>query len=150
MRIFISARYGRREEMIQRAAELVEAGHEIVSRWLYVDGMTEDAREVEAATKSMPVLKAMPFAIEDLSDLDNAEVFIAFTEETSSPYGRGGRHVEYGIALEGFFNHQLKNIFIIGPRENIFHCLPGDFSRYIYHYPKWDLKQVKAKLDTVA
>ena len=54
MRIFISARYGRREEMIQRGAELIEAGHEIVSRWLYVDGMTEDAREVEAATKTMP------------------------------------------------------------------------------------------------
>ena len=150
MRIFISARYGRREEMIQRGAELIEAGHEIVSRWLYVDGTTEDAREVEAATKTMPFFKALGFANDDLHDLNTAEIFIAFTEETSSPYGRGGRHVEYGMALEKFFNHRLKNIFIIGPRENIFHCLPGDFTRFIYHYPEWDLKAVKEKLDTLA
>ena len=150
MRIFLSARYGRREEMIQRGAELVEAGHEIVSRWLYVDGMTEDAREVEAATESMPVFKAMPFAIQDLSDLDNAEVFIAFTEETSSPYGRGGRHVEYGIALERHRRNMLDLIIVIGPRENIFHCVKGSAHRPVYHLPRWDLKDVKAKLDTLS
>lgn len=40
---------------------------------------------------------------------------------------RGGRHVEYGIALA-----LEKAVIVVGPQENIFHLLPQ-----VEHYPDW-------------
>jgi hypothetical protein len=46
---------------------------------------------------------------------------------TSAGGGKGGRHVEYGLALG-----LGKRLIICGPRENIFHTLPQ-----VEHYPDW-------------
>lgn len=68
------------------------------------------------------------FALEDWDDLMRAEVCISFTEPPRKPStSRGGRHVEYGAALAaGLY------CFVIGPQENVFHCMPG-----IPIYPDW-------------
>jgi len=46
------------------------------------------------------------------------EVVISFTEHPRSTNSRGGRHVEFGIALG-----QMLRVWIVGPRENVFHCM---------------------------
>jgi hypothetical protein len=45
-----------------------------------------------------------------------AEMVISFT----GGGGKGGRHVEFGLAVAAG-----KRLVVIGPRENVFHCLPG-------------------------
>lgn len=56
---------------------------------------------------------------------------ISFTEPPRSGASRGGRHVEYGIALA-----RGVRVIVVGFRENIFHWLPQvefhqDFSTVI-------------------
>jgi hypothetical protein len=86
---------------------LVRAGHTITSSWVggWHDGVPERTS-----------------AIEDLHDLLDADCIVAFTEEPTEQVSwaaRGGRHVEFGIAIA-----KGKRLCIIGPRENVFHHLP--------------------------
>jgi len=46
-------------------------------------------------------------------------VLLFFSEPPDSHSKRGGRHVEFGLALAWG-----KRLMIVGPRENVFHCLP--------------------------
>ena len=61
-------------------------------------------------------------AAEDLEDVLRADCLVSFTEEPAAGVAwaaRGGRHVEFGIALA-----MGKRLCVVGPRENIFHHLP--------------------------
>ena len=58
------------------------------------------------------------FASEDWSDLLGSDICISFTETPRNTHSRGGRHVEFGAALA-----LGKRCIIVGPRENVFHCL---------------------------
>lgn len=110
MKVYLAARYSRRDEMRARRDQLARAGHIVTSCWL--------DQPYEAAEALAPHLYAR-IAKQDLADLWNAEAVIAFTEPTSVPNdSRGGRHVEFGLAVAWH-----KAIFIVGPRENIFHYL---------------------------
>jgi hypothetical protein len=51
--------------------------------------------------------------------VNGADVVINFTEPPRSKANRGGRHVEYGIALA-----KGLRVIVVGYRENIFHWLP--------------------------
>ena len=107
MRIYIAARYDRRFEMLGVASELMRAGHEVTSRW--IEGGRGDDPELVAA-------------IEDIADLGRADCLVTFTERperTVAWAARGGRHVEFGIALA-----TGKRLCIVGLRENVFHHLP--------------------------
>lgn len=107
MRIYIAARYDRRFEMLRVASDLMRAGHEITSRW--IEGGRGDDPELVAA-------------IEDVGDLERADCLVTFTERPERNVAwaaRGGRHVEFGIALA-----TGKRLCIVGPRENVFHHLP--------------------------
>jgi crossover junction endodeoxyribonuclease RusA len=57
------------------------------------------------------------FAADDFQDIKSCDLLIAFTEADMHP--RGSRHVELGIALA-----LGKKIIVVGPRENVFCCLP--------------------------
>lgn len=145
MRIFLSARYGRREEMLRRAKELegetttFPGRSEIVSLWIYSHG---EATSTELAEESMPK-EAKAFAIDDLEDLDRAQVFIAFTEKPNNPFGRGGRHVEFGYAFRRLIESNLDTIIIVGPEENIFHALPTFIgSGRLYHVKQWNQEKI--------
>ena len=52
---------------------------------------------------------------------------IFFSETLESGFLTGGRHVEFGVAVEAG-----KPIYVIGGKENIFHWLPG-----VSHYDTW-------------
>jgi len=106
MKIYIAARYDRRFEMLGVAATLNRAGHEVTSTW--IAGRADDLELVAA--------------VEDLGDLARAECLVAFTEPPERGVAwaaRGGRHVEFGVALAAG-----KRLCVVGPRENIFHHLP--------------------------
>jgi nucleoside 2-deoxyribosyltransferase len=119
MWLYFAGRYGRREELKRYAGELRAMGITVTSRWL--DGAHEDDNGTPE--------EAERFAIEDLKDLDVADVLVAFTESPGAVpnRARGGRHVEFGYALA-----KGKQVCVVGHRENVFCYLPdvGHFKNF--------------------
>lgn len=111
MKIYIAARYGRKEEARTISEILQEYGHTVTSTWMY---QVED----EMLREQGPNVPAQ-FAAKDLDEIRAADMLLALSEEESNSYGRGGRHVEFGYAMA-----LEKVMCIIGPLENLFH----------YHY----------------
>lgn len=116
MKFYIAARFSRRPECNDLAHRLKSLGHEVTSRWVKPDtdhvmptGLSAQAADSERER----------FAREDFADVLACEAMVSFTEEPRSNT-RGGRHVEFGMAAA-----LGRSLFIIGPRETVFHHLPG-------------------------
>ena len=123
-RIYLAARYSRREEFCRYREQLESLGHIVTSRWL--GGNHEvDNRGLSVEGEASERIR---FALEDWEDLESADVCVSFTETPRSSNSRGGRHVEFGAALA-----LKKHCVVIGPRENVFHCLPR-----VELHPGWD------------
>jgi hypothetical protein len=152
---YLAGRFERREELI--AAETVLKEHNILpgSRWLHKES---DMRKIDDAHRE-------EWATKDIEDVLNADMVIFFSEDLTRPwkYGegdcvfatedeepdgtphlfvpaiwaRGGRHVEYGVALA-----QGISIAVIGPKENLFHYYPREFpsteERQVQHFATLD------------
>ena len=125
--IYLAARYGRREELCGYREQLRALGHIVTSRWL--DGAhqiyqgqplgRDYERAVEEGHAETVPLRGH-FAAEDLADVMAADTLVSFTERPRAEASRGGRHVEYGIALA-----LALRVIVVGHRENVFHCLPA-------------------------
>lgn len=132
MKIYLAARYSRREELCAYRSQLRALGHSVQARWLdgkhqlsdkgapigdhgeeLVEGVDDGSTQVRNAE-----LRAH-FANDDWEDVTAAELVINFTEPPRSNASRGGRHVEFGIALA-----KGTRCIVVGHRENIFHWLP--------------------------
>lgn len=112
--IYIAGRFSRRPEANELARRLQGLGHTITSRWVKPDcdhvlptGLSQQAADEERRR----------FAEEDVADVLACDWMISLMEEPRSN-GRGGRHVEFGMALG-----LNKRLTIIGPRETVFHHL---------------------------
>ncbi len=137
MRIYLAARYSRREELQGYRAELEQRGHEVTSRWVWTDH--------DLPLDADPGLGGLGvrFAMEDWEDLLRSDCVISFTEDPTQRVpgrARGGRHVEFGIALavralrfKGCLHHGREcalrppvpfRPIVVGARENVFHHLP--------------------------
>ena len=115
MKVYLASRYSRREEMVIHAADLRGAGFDVTSRWINGNHqISDEGLSVEAKAE-----ERARFAIEDYDDLAKADIVINFTESPRATNSRGGRHVEFGIAIA-----LGKCVLVVGPRENVFHCLP--------------------------
>lgn len=125
MLIFLAARYSRLPELNVYRTQLEAAGHRVTSRWL--NGGHEIVRDVQGLSAQVANAERERLAIEDWNDMKEAEVVVSFTEEPRSTNGRGGRHVEFGGALA-----LGKTCVVVGPRENVFHHLPG-----LQHHSTW-------------
>lgn len=111
MRFYLAARFSRAEELRSYAKELEELGHEVTSRWLYSHKKDEADGPYTDAERRV-------FATEDVADVILADTLVAFTEDSKANTfraGRGGRHVELGIAIG-----LGKRVYVVGPRENVF------------------------------
>lgn len=113
MRIYIAGRYSRRDYFREVRDRLLAAGHQVTSRWLEEDKplqtqMGDDSDEFYVETSRV-----------DLEDIYNANAVLFFSEDPLVGTPRGGRHVEFGYALG-----LLKPIYVVGPRENVFHYNP--------------------------
>lgn len=114
--VYIAARFSRRPECHELAKFMASRGHYITSRWVLPNadhviptGMSEQAADAERQR----------FAEEDFNDVISCDWMVSLTEEPRNN-SRGGRHVEFGMALA-----LLKCVTIIGPRETVFHHLPN-------------------------
>ncbi len=128
-RIYLAARYSRREELCRyreqiEAIERSDVSFKVVARWLDGNHQVDDrglSVEGESSERER-------FARENVADVASAYMVISFTETPRSTSSRGGRHVEMGIALG-----MDKRVVVVGPRENVFHCLPQ-----IEIFPTWE------------
>ena len=129
--IYIAGRYDRREELSEYADILRDKGFIVDCRWLLGTHQIHPHAEkvdVDKHPEHGVTLLARPFAEDDVEDVFSADTLIFFSEPPDSHSKRGGRHVEFGMALA-----QGKRIIVIGDRENIFHCLPQ-----IERFDTWD------------
>lgn len=133
MKIYLAARYSRHDELQGYARDLEEVHHTITSRWIRGGHQISDTGLSEEGS----VEERERFALEDMADLDEADWVISFTEEPRSGHSRGGRHVEFGYALA-----LEKRCTVVGPRENVFHCLP-----MIAVFPDWEAVRQALKAD---
>ena len=106
-RVYLAARYDRRLEMAAKARELEDHGFTVTSRW--VQGLHEGATDPATLGRC---------AWDDLEDIEQADIFITFTEAPDAGYTSGGRHVELGYALANDLS-----VIVVGPAENVFHHL---------------------------
>ncbi len=139
MRIYLAARYSRREELCIYRDELIKAGHDVRARWLNGEHQINETgapigNQGEAlvegdggGTSAEAHALRTQFAQDDWEDVNAAELVISFTEAPRSKANRGGRHVEYGIALAN-----RSRVIVVGHRENIFHWLPQ-----VEFFPTW-------------
>lgn len=120
--IYIAGRYDRREELAGYAQELRDRGFTVDCRWLLgTHQIHPNAEKVDVAVHPEHgiTIEAAPFAQDDYEDLKKADTIVFFSERPESYSKRGGRHVEFGMALAWG-----KRLIVIGDRENVFHCLP--------------------------
>lgn len=115
MKIYLAARYSRHPEMRQYRGELERLGHVVTSRW--INGEHQMAESTMFSSEG--VTEVERFANEDFDDLMKSDCVISFTEAPRSHTGRGGRHVEFGIALGNGMD-----VIVVGHRENVFHYMP--------------------------
>lgn len=113
MRWYLAASFSRQEEMRGYRTALLNQGEEVQARWI-----TDHTSSVEHDTDD----QRTEDAIHDIEDITKCEAVMFFSETPDAPgiRKRGGRHVEYGIALA-----LNKRVVIIGERENVFHYLPS-------------------------
>lgn len=117
MRFYLAARFGRKEQLLNVRKWLRLLGHEVTSRWL--DTTWEDS-DPNVSSVAPPEYREK-YCLIDLEDVLAAECLISFTERPDDSAGkRGGRHVEFGVALQAG-----KPLIIVGERENIFHHHPS-------------------------
>ena len=127
MKIYLAARYDRREEMCQHAETLRALGHEVTARWLMgTHQLYPSPEKIDAMAENVPV-EAMPFARDDYEDVRVCDCLVLFSETPKSYSKRGGRHVEFGLALAWD-----KLVCVVGPAENVFHRLPQ-----VALFPTW-------------
>lgn len=126
--IYLASRYSRREELCEYREQLRLDGHLVQARWLDGEHQLSDigtpiGDSGEALVESGDCKRAAElrakFADDDWQDVSTAEIVVSFTEPPRSSANRGGRHVEFGIALA-----RAARCIVVGYRENIFHWLP--------------------------
>lgn len=144
MNIYLASRYSRREELCGYRAELHAIGHRVTSRWLNGKHQISDGGKPigdhgealiegdDGGTSDEAARLRCEFASEDVNDVLDASCIIAFTEPPRSSASRGGRHVEFGIALglELIRRQHCPSdgprfrMIVVGYRENLFCWLP--------------------------
>jgi nucleoside 2-deoxyribosyltransferase len=122
MKAYLASRYTRRDELRTYAKLLEQFGVEITSRWL------DEAEPLQSEMGDHSDEFYVKTAAIDLEDVDAADVLIFFSEDPLVGTKRGGRHFEHGYAYA-----KKKPIFVIGPKENVFHYSPG-----VHHYGSLD------------
>ncbi len=135
MKIYLGARYPRREELRGYAEELAQRRHTVVSTWVTRETAPEDAAPEGDERRMTPEQQAR-LALRDLGELTSADAAAFFTEEcgsTAENASRGGRHVEFGYALGACAGP----VIVVGPREALFYHHPRvvrliDFAALLY------------------
>lgn len=130
-RYYLAARYSRREEICEYGQALREIGGVVECRWLLGTHQLHPGAgkiDVENHPEHGTSMEAAPFAADDVEDVADSDTIVFFSEPPDTG-NRGGRHVEFGMAIA-----LGKRLVVIGPRENVFHTLPQ-----VERYDNWPL-----------
>ena len=114
MRVYLAARYSRKNEIKALIPVFGAHGISVGSRWLN-ETISPDSTLADCSPEYLEEQ-----ASADLEDIEACDTFVFFSEDPLVGTPRGGRHVEFGYALR-----LGKKIAVIGRPENIFHFLPG-------------------------
>ena len=110
VRVYLAAKFDRRDEMRAVADTLHTCGHDVVSRWLNAE---KDDSESDDAAQTL-------WAIVNIADVLRCDVLVFFSERAGSPgAARGGRQVDLGAALAAG-----KKVIVVGPVEHVYHRHP--------------------------
>ncbi len=142
---YFAARFSRNAEMRRYRDQLQAAapGAKVSSTWLDRRPDAWPADQLNTDPAPAWARDARP----DLADINDADVFVQFTETPDAPAGppsAGGRHVEFGYALarrdDDIYTIGVdpRRLVIVGPRENVFHAHPAvevyaDFAAFLAH-----------------
>lgn len=124
---YLAARYSRFPEMQTYREQLAQIGIHVTARW--VNGEHEKVDGIASREQSQQ------FALDDVTDLLAADILISFTEDPTAGTvgrGRGGRHVEFGMAWV-IGKRRPMRLIVVGYRENVFHDLPE-----VEFFETWD------------
>jgi nucleoside 2-deoxyribosyltransferase len=126
MKVYIAGPFNTKDQRRQDARVLEEYGVIVTSRWMY------ETVPHTASIKDLPDAYHAETATADLEDIARADALLMFIptdkELVDTPLrtaSRGGRHFEMGYACA-----KGKPIFVIGPKENVFHFLPDNYIRH--------------------
>ena len=121
MKIYLAAQFSRKEEMCGYADALRAIGHEVTSRWL--------GQHDELPYEELTAAGCKRCAEHDVTDVKASDCVISFMEPVGIPNtSRGGRHVEFGLALA-----LEKRLYLVGTPENVFHWYDG-----VIYFPVWE------------
>jgi hypothetical protein len=133
MRVYLSARFRRQEEMRRYAGQLRAEAIEVVSAWHDIDSPSSDGfsglDDQRRAWLAMLDLQQLS-GTNVLAVFANSEPVVSTAEDRSvvTTYDFRGRHnVEFGTALA-----LGKRLLLVGSPENSFYCLPD-----VEHFPAW-------------
>lgn len=126
--VYLSSRFARRDELRGYRAELLDAGFAVTSSWLdSTDAIDPSTGRAVAPDGTHPEHEASAarMAKLDLAEVVGARVVVAFTDPPGAlGASRGGRHVELGAALALAHLEARARIYVVGPREHVFHWHP--------------------------
>ena len=132
MRYYFAGAYARRAELDRYAGWLLTEvpGALVTSRWLTQNISDEDAGySADGLIDKADIERAWECGQTDLEDLSESDAIVSFTGEG----GRGGRHIEHGVAISYYDNHPWDlskrtapmRLIVIGLREHVSHCHPA-------------------------
>lgn len=126
MRVYLSARFQRQEEMRRYAEQLRAEAIEVVSAWHDIDSPSSDG------FSGLDDQRRAWLAMLDVQQLSGTNVVTVFSEDAKPvrrqhSRDRAVRHVEFGTALA-----LGKRVLLVGDAENSFYCLPD-----VEHFPSW-------------
>lgn len=107
-KIYIASFFNTRQRLRPIRDELWKLGYEITSTWLDETAKPHGMKLHEFFRK---------LAIKDIAEIYRADILIIDTIDVTP---RGGREVEFGVALGSFQN---KLLYLVGPTRNVFHEL---------------------------
>ncbi len=128
MRVYLAGGDSRRADLRTYAERLKEAGHEIVSSWIY---MPDD--DFDTGNRA-------GLAIQDIRDLDGCDALVLFTVGGR----KGGKDFEAGYAYA-----KGKRVIVVGPFTHVFTYLkevPVLNLDPLPHRPEGDIVEVVDKL----
>jgi hypothetical protein len=113
---YVAASFPRRHEAEAIASALRSAGIRVTARWIDL------AKEQGSGYAEHPRFTKQEMADHDLEDIVGVDFVVVLTGDTET---KGGRHSEVGIALA-----LKKPVFLVGPREQVFHYASGIAAEY--------------------
>lgn len=105
--VYVAAKYARKPEAKRLATVLKQNGLKVTSDW------------VDEPPEGLPESSWPQVSMEDVLDIMHADTFLLISDPPMYG-GTCGKSFEMGLAYAA-----EKQIIVIGPRENVFHYLPG-------------------------